>query len=147
MTLWPWMTTWLVASRQHQGHKLFPVRFPWRQFLLLLFLLLLRNHQRPLDMWLLLSPRSACFHPPHHWVHLQRAVDTSSRQHMQKCRTVAQREPSFHPWRLSLSSYKVSRWGGERQTESHCSQRICQVYQTTLTRLMLSVPPNEHAWV
>lgn len=91
-----------AAARQHRDLKLFPVRFPWRLDLLFL-LLLFSRHGRQLAKLLLLSslgPPSL----PLLWAHLQRVADPRSRQHMLWCRTRAQREPSFRPWRLSRSA-------------------------------------------
>lgn len=96
------MTSVAAAARQHPDLKLFSVRLPWRQCLLLF-----SRHGRQLARQLLPSPPSPASRPPLLWAHLQRVADPRSRRHMQRCRTRAQRESSFHPWRLSCSAYKV----------------------------------------
>lgn len=99
------MTTPLVAARQHPDLKLFSVRLPWWPCLRLL-----SCQRRQLASRLLLSLLSSASPPPIRLVHLQRVADPRSRQHVQRCWTRAQREPSFHPWHLSRSTYKVLHW-------------------------------------
>lgn len=66
-----------AAARQLPDLKLFSVRLPWRQDLLLF-----SRHGRQFARQLLLFPQSPPFHPLS-WAHLQRVADPHSRRHAQ----------------------------------------------------------------
>lgn len=114
-----------AAARQHPDLKLFSAGLPWRQCLLLF-----SRHGRQLARQLLLSPQSPPFHPLL-WAHLQRTANPPVRRHMQRCRTRAQREPSFRPWRLSHSAYKVLHCA-DTVTDRRCAHSLWLVYHIPL---------------
>lgn len=105
------MTTVVAMITQHPDLKLFTVMLPWWRCLLPF-----SCHRRQLAWQFLLPPPNTTSHPSLQWVHLQWAADPCSRQPSRRDRTRAQREPSFHPWRLSRSAYKVLHWADDKCT-------------------------------
>lgn len=116
VTLQMQMTTLVAMATQHPDLKLFTVVLPWWRCLLPF-----SGHRQQIAWQFLLPPPNTTSHPSLQWVHLQWAVDPCSRQPSLRCRTRAQREPSFHPWRLSRSAYKVLHWADDKRTDWCCA--------------------------